>query len=310
MPMQITPTPNFFVIGAPKAGTSALYFCLKQHPGIYMSPIKEPHFFTFDGQAPIFSGPKGNHFQRVGVSQARDYLCLFAGAKEQTAIGEASTTYLKSPVAAARISKFAPLANIVILLRQPADRAYSHFQYLRSQGVEPASSFAEALSLEKLRRKEGWFPGHLYKEGGYYYSQLRAYFDCFSREQIKVYLYEEWNANPLQVLQDLFGFLGVDKEFVSEIRRNNVTRIPKNMWLHRLAVSPMRFERLLAPVLPRAAHKWIISAIQGLDNRLNLASPPPIDPHIRQKLTEGYREDILKTQALIGRDLSHWLIAR
>jgi len=306
--MQITPTPNFFVIGAPKAGTSALYFCLKQHPAIYMSPIKEPHFFTFDGEAPIFSGPKGNHFQRVGVSQARDYLCLFAGVKAQTAIGEASTTYLKSPIAAARISKFAPRARIVVLLRQPVDRAYSHFQYLRSQGVEPVASFVEVLSQESLRRKEGWFPGHLYMEGGYYYSQLRAYFECFPREQIKVYLYEEWNAHPLQLLRDLFGFLGVDQEFVPEIRRNNVTRIAKNQWLHRLSVSPMRIERLIDPVLPRAAHKWIISAMQGLDNRLNLATPPPIDPLIRQQLTDCYRDDILKTQELIGRDLSHWLM--
>jgi sulfotransferase family protein len=306
--MQITQLPNFFVIGAPKAGTSALYFCLKQHPDIYMSPIKEPHYFTFDGEAPIFSGPKGAHFRRVGVSRPRDYLCLFAGVKAQSAIGEASTTYLKSPIAAKRISKFAPGAKIIALLRQPADRAYSHYQYLRSQEVEPSSSFVEALSRESVRQGNNWFSGHLYKAGGFYYSQLRTYFDHFPREQIKIYLYEDWNTCPTNVLRDLFGFLEVYEDFTPETRRNNVTRIPQNHRIHRLATDPERIERLLSGVLlPGSVRKMMISCLQGLNSKYNLTFPPPIDPQIRQQLTESYREDILKTQELIGRDLSHWL---
>lgn len=272
-----------------------------------MSPVKEPHFFTFEGEAPIFSGPKGALFRRIGVTRARDYLCLFAGVKEQTAIGEASTSYLKSPIAAKRISKFAPDAKIIVLLRQPADRAYSDYQYLKARGEETSCSFLEALSQESTRRENGWFPGHLYKESGYYFSQLRTYFDCFPREQIKIYLYEDWNTCPTSVLRDLFSFLKVNETVAPEIRRNNVTRIPKNLFIHQLVLHPERVEQLLSPILPVAMLKRIISALQRLDNNYNLTFPPPIDPQIRKQLTDGYRDDILKTQDLIGRDLSHWL---
>jgi len=305
-----TPFPNFFVVGAPKAGTTALYSCLKQHPDIYMSPVKEPHFFTYEGDVPVFAGPAGASLWRVAVRRPRDYLLLFVDALEQSAIGEASASYLGSSQAAVRIKRYVPNAKIIVLLRQPADRAYSNYQYLRSHGVEPISDFAKVLDQESLRRKDGWYPFYFYREGGYYYTNLLRYFELFPRERIKVYLYEEWSTSPQAVLRDLFQFLEVDESFAPALIRSNVTRIPRIRSMHRLAIHPECIERLIAPVLPRAAYKWIISVMQGLDSRLNLAVPPPIDPQIRQQLTDCYRDDILKTQELIGRDLSHRLTTR
>jgi len=310
MPIRLNSNPNFFIIGAPKAGTSALYFCLKQHPEIYMSPVKEPNFFLSESIPPKHAGPKGDYFSCNGVFSPRDYLCLFAGANLQKAIGEASTTYLNSPIAATRISQFAPNARIIVLLRQPADRAYSHFQYLRSQGIEPVFSFAEALSLENARREEGWFAGHLYKESGFYCTQLRRYFDCFHRDQVRIYLYEEWNQAPHTLLQDLFRFLGVDERFVPEIRRNNVTLLPRWQRLNYLARRPERFDQVMSSLVPGKLRKIIISGTQIFNRKFNLYKPPPIDPEIRRQLTAGYREDILKLQDLIDRDLSHWLLPK
>lgn len=301
------PTPNFFVIGAPKAGTSALYFCLKQHPDIFMSAIKEPHYFTFEKQAPIFAGPKGDHFHLAGIFRPLDYLSLFIDATTQTAIGESSTTYLNSKFAAQRIYKFAPKAKIVALLRHPVDRAYSHYNYLKSQGVELSPDFVDALSRERKRKEMGWFPGHLYKEGGYYFSQLNRYYNLFKKDQIKVYLYEDWNHSPLALMCDLFRFLGVDDTFIPQIYRNNVTLIPHNHRINQLVKRQERLEQLLPPFVPLSLKKNILAGLQLLNKTINLYPPPPIAPEIRRELILEYHDDIIKLQNLIGRDLTHWL---
>ena len=301
------PVPNFFVIGAAKAGTTALYNCLKQHPDIYMSPVKEPLFFAFEGEPPIYPGPAGTYFHRVAVWRPRDYMLLFAGATGQRAIGEASPIYLRSPLAARRIRQNLPHSRLVAILRHPAERAYSHYTYLVQHHVEPARTFSEALAREALRMQEGWFPGFFYQASGYYHAQLSAYGELFPREQIKVYLYEDWRETPQAMLRDLFRFLEVDTDFVPTIRQSNVTRLPSSQRLHRLAVAPDRIERRLAPILPARARRAIVSAVRRFDDRCNLAPPPPLDPEIRARLTAEYREDILKLQDLIGRDLSHWV---
>lgn len=300
------PLPDFFIIGAPKCGTTALYHCTKQHPEIFMCPVKEPHFFTFNGKPPVFAGPGGSYFQRVAVYSPEKYLTLFSSVEGQKAIGEASPSYLRSTIAAERIKQAVPTAKIIVLIRQPADRAYSQYQYLRYHGVEPASTFYEALSLEKSRISDGWSSMHFHREGGYYFSQLQRYYDLFPHENIKIYLYEDWNRSPYIVMRDLFNFLGVDDTFTPKIQRSNVTLIPFNHRFNRLSCKPERIERLLSPIVPTNFRSRIINVIQKMNTKFNLSSPPPIDPEIRRELTEGYREDILKTQKLIGRDLSHW----
>jgi len=301
------PFPNFFIIGAPKCGTTALYNILNQHPEIYMSPVKEPHYFTFEGDAPVYQGPGGNYFRRVAVTSPRDYLMLFAGVKDHRAIGEASPTYLGSQVAAKRIHNSVPAAKIIVLLRQPADRAYSHYQYLRFHGVEPVDNFADALRQESIRKANGWSQILFCRQGGYYFANLSRYYELFPREQIKVYLYEDWNGSPQAVLHDLYNFLGVDENFVPDIRRSNVTLIPRVHRLNRLVQKPERIRRLLTSIAPVSLHASLFAGLQKLNSRFNLYCPPPIDPEIRKELTAGYREDILALQELIDRDLAHWL---
>jgi hypothetical protein len=299
------PLPNFFILSAGKAGTTALYECLKQHPEIYMCPVKEPHFFAWEGEPPIFPGPAGSIPRAVWVWQPRDYLLLFAPVTTQRAIGEASTGYLYSPLTARRIHKSLPQSRLIAVLRQPAERAYSSFQFNVQCNLEPAHTFAEALAHEEARRQAGWYPALFYKIHGYYHAQLSVYYELFPREQIKVYLYEDWKNTPQVLLRDLFRFLEVDENFAPEIRRNNVTLLPKSRRLHK-ATHPARIEQV-TPFLPGPVRRVTISALRRIDGRFNLAPPPPLDPEIRARLTADYREDILKLQDLIGRDLSHWL---
>lgn len=300
--------PNLFIIGAPKSGTTALYDTLKQHPQIYMSPVKEPFYFAFEGEPPIFPGAAGMFFRRAAVWRPHEYAQLFAGGTSERAIGEASATYLASPLAARRIRHNLPSSRIAAILRQPAERAYSAYTFLRQVGFEPARIFEEALAQEEPRIQAGWIPILNYKANSRYYGQLAVYYDLFPREQIKVYLYEDWKDAPQAMLRDMFRFLEVDENFVPEVQRSNVTRLPKNRRLHLWATNSGRIEKRM-PFLPALARRAIHSAFQGLDSRFNLVPPPPLDPEMRTRLTADFREDILQLQDLIRRDLSHWLKA-
>jgi len=215
--------PNFFIIGAPKAGTTALYDMIKQHPEIYVSPRKSPRFFATEGEPPLFPGPAGDSLRRWAVWKPRDYALLFAGVTNQRAIGEASVGYLRTPLAAQRIHQYLPHSRIIAILRQPAERAYSHYMYMRQHRREPARTFEEALAQEETRIKEGWISGYYYKANGLYYAQLSIYYDLFPREQIKILLYDDLKDAPHPLLRDLFHFLDVDENFTPEIRRSNVT---------------------------------------------------------------------------------------
>ena len=298
--------PNFFIIGAAKAGTTALYDMLAQHPEIFMSPVKEPRFFATVGEPPLFPGPAGDFLRRVTVWRPHEYAVLFAGITNQRAIGEASAIYMRLPLAAQRIRQTLPQSRLIAILRQPAERAYSNYTFMRQHNIEPEASFEVALSQEEARAQAGWYPGIYYKKNGYYHAQLAVYYSLFPPEQIKVVLNEDLRNAPQAVLRDLFQFLDVDENFTPEIQRSNVTLLPKNGRLHHLSTHPARIRERI-PFFPAPVHRVIVSALRSIDAKFNLVPPPPLDPETRARLTEEYREDILKLQDLIGRDLSHWL---
>ena len=301
------PLPNFFVIGAPKAGTTALYHCLRQHPNVYMSPIKEPYYFAFDGEPPVFAGPGGKYFRRAAVWKPSDYLSLFAKVTCERAVGEASSLYLWTPLAAQQIRNNVPHAKLIAILRQPVDRAYSNYWHIKRSGVESERTFVEALRLEKSRQQEGWPGYYFYRQQGYYYTQLRLWFDLFPREQIQVHLYEDWNTVPHTLLRDLFRFLEVDENFTPELKRRNVTQISRLPSLNWHATRPAILERTLTPLLPTRLQDWLTAGLRAFNTRFNLTTPPPLDPELRRQLTTDFRDEILKLQDLLQRDLSHWL---
>ena len=177
---------------------------------------------------------------------------------------------------------------------------------MRQHKREPARTFEEALAQEETRIKDGWISGYFYKTNGLYHAQLFPYYDLFPREQIKILIYDDLKAAPQALLRDLFRFLEVDENFAPEIRRSNVTLLPRNQRLHNLVSHPARIEQL-TPFLPVSARRVLVSALQRADSKFNLAPPLPLDPEVRSRLTEEYREDIVKLQDLVGRDLSHWL---
>ena len=295
------PKPNFLIIGAQKCGTDALYHALQQHPDIAMSPNKEPFFFLMDGRLPDYRLPGPRYVNRL-VYDWDAYQQLFAGAEGKRAIGEASAIYLSSyfpEKTAARIHERIPDAKLIALVRQPAERAYSAYNFYRARDFEPLASFAEALAAEPARIQANDTPDFRYRMNGFYDANLKPYYDIFPREQIRVYLFEEWNADPAGTLRSIFRFLDVDENAPIGVERRNVTHRYRSQQLHRFLARPGRFGTRL--------HRFLPAGLRSRLDRWNQMQLPPMSPEIWRELTEGYREDILNLQACIGRDLSHWL---
>jgi hypothetical protein len=151
-----TRLPSFLVVGAAKSGTTALHEYLRQHPQIFMSPIKETNFFALDGTRPSFGGPRAEILNNDAIWRFEDYARLFSGVTDERAIGEVCPRYLFTAGTACRIKRRLPEVRIVAVLRNPADRAFSGFSMYRRDGLEPAATLAEAITDEPRRVRENW----------------------------------------------------------------------------------------------------------------------------------------------------------
>jgi hypothetical protein len=291
--------PNFFVIGAQKAGTTALYYYLRRHPEIYMSPVKEPQHFAPDLAGPT-TGPGDRPARRFQTLDA--YQGLFDGVSGQLAVGEASVSYLYSSEAAGRIADLLPEARLIAVLRNPVDRAYSNFLHLVRDGREPLRDFEQALAAEDERRRQGWSANWHYRAKGFYGSQIRRYLSAFPPEQLRLYLYDDFEQQADQVVADVYGFLGVDPGFRQDLSlRLNVAGIPRRRRLHRLLMRAQRLKWAASAVAPAAVRRRALE----LQNR-NLERPQ-ISPALRRQLLAVYRDDLIELERMTGLGVSRWL---
>ncbi len=296
--------PNFLIIGAGKSGTTSLFNYFKEHPQIYMSPQKEPRFFAIEGEKIDFQGP-GDLTRFRYVTDIESYRLLFKNVSHEVAIGEASTWYLCVPKAAERIKHYLPDVKLIVMLRDPVERAYSNFSGLRREGVESLEDFSQAMAAEKERIENNWSPAWHYQQTGFYYNQLKRYFDLFEKSQIKIYLYEDFKTNSTNVVQDIFRFLGVDDTIVTDTsQKHNVSGIPRNRALHKFLKQSNPLRGFLHSLVPAKLRQRVKTNLINL-NLQNKSQP--LSPEIRKQFIEVYQEDILKLQELIDRDLSQWL---
>jgi Sulfotransferase family len=303
--------PNFFIVGAQKAGTTSLYHYLDQHPQVYMSPIKEPFFFDheMDSKGEVIRREFGGHRQHPRFKNIEEYSTLFEGARGEKAMGEATPLYIYAPGTAERIERYVPGAKSIALLRNPADRAYSAFLYAVRMGVEPLTDFAQALRKEPLRMRDGWHYVFHYRSRGLYYQQLKRYYEVFGRERLGVWLYEDLREDPASVAQSVFRFLEVDDTFAPDTSsKYNPAGVPTSGSARAAMKATNRAVWALRKVLPPTSGilPLAFEMRRAVQSRV-LTEPPPIDPVLREGLVEGYEEDILRLQELIGRDLSTWL---
>ena len=292
--------PNFLIIGAAKAGTTALHEYLQQHPQIYMTPTKETNFFAFEGENIDFQGPGDKALQDFSITDLKTYQAEFERVSNELARGEACPSYLYLPQAVKNIKKYIPDTRLIAILRNPVERAYANFLHIVRDDREPHQDFALALKDEPTRIANNWEWFWHYIQLGYYGKQLADYYKIFSSSQIKIYLYEDLKENPLALFQDIFRFLEVEDTFVPDMAlRPNKSGMPKNKILHYFLTKPNPLKTCLKPLLTAQFRQKI--------QHQNLTTPQ-IDPEVKQQLKELYRADILQCQDLIDRDLSAWLV--
>jgi hypothetical protein len=294
--------PNFLVIGAARSGTTSLHHYLGSHPEIYMSPLKEPNFFAFEGGRFDLEhdAPGWHNWSRYSTSDLDDYRALFRDVKNEKAIGEVSPSYMRSSEAAERIRRAIPDARLVAILRDPATRAYANYMGRLRDGTERNSDPRDAIGGALSGRGPGW-RRKLYVDIGFYHERLRPFYERFDREQIRVVLFDDFVRDAHGVLRDLFSFLGVDPGFEPDTSiaynssgtvRNPLLRLA---WTHSNAIRPR-----IQPLLPRSIREAGWAFVQG-----NL-SRPPLPADLRAALVELYRPDILELEKQLGRDLSAW----
>jgi hypothetical protein len=311
--------PNFFLVGASKAGTTSLHRYLGQHPQIFMSPMKEPHFFADEVRkqnfAPQFqkriaqwevsfreylAGPVSEPFTSGPVAHWQDYLKLFQGAGDALAVGESSPCYLWSATAPINIASRIPEARILMVLRDPAERAFA--QHLHTLSVaESAMPFRE--HVDAALASPGKQIGELYPflEFGFYGQQVARYIEVFGRDRIGVFFYEDYLRDAASLLRQMFQFLGVDDEFRPDFsERHMETRVPRWFAVKR-ALQGSGAGRLGA----RSAGPRLRRVVRRMLFRERTTMVP--DPADRARLVEMYRSDILRLASLLERDLSGWL---
>jgi hypothetical protein len=284
--------PNLFIVGAPRAGTTSLYNYLKQHPEVFMSPIKEPHHFA---RKDIYEFLDEISPPKI-ISDFRDYISLFRDGKGKKIRGEASITYLYSKSATREIYELIPDAKIIISLRNPIERALSHFKLDILHGIIIAKSFCEAIRKRPL-----------YLWMGLYYEHVKRYIETFPKQNIKIIIYDDLKNDPLYVMKDICRFLEIDENYVFNIglKKYNASLIPKNVYFHTLATRARK-------ILREVVHPNLYSRIREIYKMFFLSeNSNSFDFDVSRCidfLTNYFKEDVEKLSELLGRDLSFWLI--
>jgi hypothetical protein len=301
--------PDFLVIGAPKAGTTALHAALAQHPGLYMSPIKEPKHFLTDGPPPTRGGPGDVQTYRQHIWRRADYEALFDGAPEGTLRGESTPLYMYDPEAMRRIRQAIPDAKLIVILRDPVERAHSNWTHLWSAGLEPIGDFVLACAEEQRRIDAGWASFWHYTRLSRYGEQLEHVFSLFPREQVHVIRYRQLVDEPAKTLDEIFRFLGVARGVVTEIPRQNVTSHPEATLAHRTVALLLRAYAALGRFLPVAVSDALTGRLERFLQR-HSRERQPLGWEQRQELIPRFGTDLELLERVLGADFGDWRTPR
>lgn len=295
--------PDFYIVGAPKSGTTAMYAYLREHPDLFLPVRKELRYFGRDLEIR----------DRQSLTED-DYLAYFAEARHGQLVGTAYVWYLYSREAAGEIAAFSPRARIIAMLRNPIDMLHAlHGEHL-ANGNEQISDFTAALDAEPERRRGRHIPPHAHLPQGLWYStvpryteQLQRYVDVFGRDRLHVVIYDDFAAETEAVHADLLRFLGVAHdvrpqafEVINASRRTRSERLR-----HFLARPPELPRRVIRRIVPGRLRRAVYDRAKGL----NVAAAPraPMSSETRQRLRRDFSGEVERLSAFLGRDLSHWI---
>jgi hypothetical protein len=296
--------PNFFVVGAGRCGTTSLHQFLGQHPDVFVCGRKSPNHFAAHVPQPAWETPVARAMAGQWVADAGTYGSLFDGVTTEHAVGDVSPVYLQALDVPRRIHHAHPGARIIAILRDPVERAHSHFVGRQRDGIETSGSFEERVERELASPlpDEVAF-GHVLGCGRYHHF-LAPYVERFGRDRVKVVLHDDLVTDPLAVMKEIFTFLDVDPGFAPDLTaRLNRTGVIRHRPARVVWTRSVRVRTALRPLLPERLRRSV--------GRRFLADieKPVLDPELRRRLVEVFRDDIAALEGLLDRDLSGWLSA-
>ncbi len=284
--------PNFLIIGSPKSGTTSLYQYLSQHPKIEFSSLKEPKYFCWKDRDLNFNGNDKvlDQIQKSAIQDFNTYKGLFE-KKNAAFVGEASADYFHHKVAPGNIQEFNPDMKLILILRNPVDRAYSDWRHNLKMGYENIKYFKKALKRISYRKAHNFPPYFDYLAKGNYATHLTRYLNYFEASNIRVLFFEDLKMDANAVCNEILGFLGMNESFSFDTEKIHMKSnyLPRYYKIHKL-VKKLGSDNL-----------WMNSL-----KKLN-AIPTKINNRDKGFLTEYYREEVLELEKITGRDLSHWL---
>ena len=291
--------PDLFIVGAPKGGTTSMHYYLKEHPEIFMSEVKEPHFFGTDLVSSRF------------IRDKEKYLSLFSAAENEKRVGESSIYYLHSKIAAVQIHKFSPTARIIIMLRNPVDMIYSlHSEHLFC-GDENITNFKKALMEEENRRRGVRIPVNckiefalLYREVAKYDQQVERYFNVFGRDNVKVIIFDDFKRDTARVYKETCEFLDVNSDFRANFRVINAHKAIRNRALMHFWRDPPKLALWLGNAMPRSVRERLVDFLRS--KSFQVAPAPPMNQELRRQLQQEFLPGVERLSQLLGRDLTYW----
>jgi hypothetical protein len=298
--------PDFFVIGVPKAGSTALHVALARHPELYLSRFKEPKYFLADGPDTPSQGPGDAKTATERIWRREDYEALFEAAPEGSLKGESTPFYLSDADALRRIREAVPQAKLITLVRDPIDRAHSNWAHLWSAGLEPESNFVAACGLQDRRLAAQWAPFWQYLRLGLYGEQLERLYEIFPREQVLVLRYKELRDAPIETLDRICAFLGVAEGVLTEIPSENVTTHASHNLRNRAIRTVVQLGASMHRHIPS---KWWDPVEASLSKRLQSEQRrrEPLTPDQREALIPYFRDDVALLERITGEAFPDWL---
>jgi hypothetical protein len=301
--------PDFLVIGAPKAGTTALHAALARHPRLFMSAVKEPKFFLSGGPPPAKGGPGDALTYREHIWRRPEYEALFDAAPPGALRGESTPLYLYDRAAMRRISQTLPGARLIVIVRDPVERAHSNWTHLWSAGLEPVGDFVRACAEEERRIAAGWASFWHYTGLGRYGEQLEYVFRLFPREQVLVLRYRRLVDEPARTLDRICAFLGVELRILTEIPRQNVTSHPEPTLAHRALSLAQRAGSAAGGLIPGLTAATLTGPLERFLQR-HSRERQPLSWEQRQELIPRFESDIGLLEEVLGESFRDWIMPR
>lgn len=296
--------PNFLIIGFPKAGTTSVYQHLRSHPEIYMPNNTELRYFNNTQVLKHLGGPGDTKIPNKICNDQAEYEAYFFDYSGEKAIGECTTDYIFYQEALVNIkSQFDSKVKLIVMLREPVSRAFSHYQYLVRRDKE-ILSFEDAIKEENFRKENAWNDGWLYLENSLYSSRIKKLIDL--QLNFKLFLFEDFKENPQDFMRQIYSYLNVDEdhEAVNLGLSYNKGGVFKNRKLMKWLQSPSTIRSSVKRVLPD-------NLIQNLKNRrdkfiISSTTPLVLKEETRAKLRSYFKEDVKELSQMTDLDLKKW----